>query len=524
MRALPGAREHPTMVALMPVAAASLLLPLWVASAPLVVAVDAADPVLRGAVALALVEDGAVVVAGSAESAVLLRALSDGAGLQLATVGASERAATVAGGAPALMELEAIHRALALVRATPPRPAEPPAAIFLDVDDRAAAVAASPRLAESLAAALLDASVPLAPPAHAAERLCVVATASELTLSWGNSAARCDGRQVGVARAGLSPRGVVDDALRLRDAAAPPRPWRSGGAAVSGPAASSTPTATATPASAPLLKDGPGATALSATASSATASSATAPIPTALAAPPSSAPASTAPASTAPAPSAPASSAPASTAPASTAPVSTAPVSTATVSTATVASPRRSARELAVDARVGALGRPLALDPLVELELRWLPWRGVAAGPVVWLASSGAVEPLPILELAAGGGVGGSWSVADDVDLGAALVLGGLAHGWRYSGDDAGIAFDALLAAPLTLGWTPAWLGGAWGASLALTPGALTRSRTHQIQGVASWERGALFLGISAGLTWDISASRGAMENSSAPPRGVGDG
>ena len=504
MRALPGAREHPTMVALMPVAAASLLLPLWVASAPLVVAVDAADPVLRGAVALALVEDGAVVVAGSAESAVLLRALSDGAGLQLATVGASERAATVAGGAPALMELEAIHRALALVRATPPRPAEPPAAIFLDVDDRAAAVAASPRLAESLAAALLDASVPLAPPAHAAERLCVVATASELTLSWGNSAARCDGRQVGVARAGLSPRGVVDDALRLRDAAAPPRPWRSGGAAVSGPAASSTPTATATPASAPLLKDGPGATALSATASSATASSATAPIPTALAAPPSSAPASTAPASTAP--------------------VSTAPVSTATVSTATVASPRRSARELAVDARVGALGRPLALDPLVELELRWLPWRGVAAGPVVWLASSGAVEPLPILELAAGGGVGGSWSVADDVDLGAALVLGGLAHGWRYSGDDAGIAFDALLAAPLTLGWTPAWLGGAWGASLALTPGALTRSRTHQIQGVASWERGALFLGISAGLTWDISASRGAMENSSAPPRGVGDG
>ncbi|MCC7112077.1 MAG: hypothetical protein IT382_22470 [Deltaproteobacteria bacterium] len=504
MRALPGAREHPTMVALMAVAAASLLLPLWVASAPLVVAVDAADPVLRGAVALALVEDGAVVVAGSAASAVLLRALSDGAGLQLATVGASERAATVAGGAPALMELEAIHRALALVRATPARPAEAPAAIFLDVDDRAAAVAASPRLAESLAAALLEASVPLAPPAHAAERLCVVATASELTLSWGKSAARCDGRQMGVARAGLSPRGVVDDALRLRDAAAPPRPWRSGSAAVSGPAVPPTLTATATPASAPLPKDGPGATA----------SSATAPIPTA--------PIPTAPIPTAPIPTA--SAAPVSTAPVSMAAVSTAPAPTAPASTATVASPRRSARELAVDARVGALGRPLALDPLVELELRWLPWRGVAAGPVVWLASSGAVEPLPILELAVGGGVGGSWSVADDVDLGAGLVLGGLAHGWRYSGDDAGIAFDALLAAPLTLCWTPAWLGGAWGASLALTPGALTRSRAHQIQGVVSWARGALFLGISAGLTWDISASRGPVENSSAPPRGVGDG
>lgn len=500
----------------MTLAAASLLFPLWVAAASPVVAVDAADPVLRGALALALVEDGAVVVPASADAGVTLRALSDGAGLQLAALGASERAAAVPAGAPALVELEAIHRAIALVRATPPRPAEAPAAVFLDVDDRAAAVAASPRLAESLAAALLDAAVPLAAPAQARERLCVMATASELTLSWGSSAARCEGRQMGVARASLSPRSVVDDALRLRDAAAPARPWRLGSGALTSGA--SLP---------PALVDASPAAATTTIAASPAASTPVAAPPLAappLAAPPLASPPLAAPPLAAPplAEAVPASDTPATPGAAPGALVEAPPVESA------VAPPAGSGPGPSLDVRLGALGRPVAVDPLLEAELRWpLSWpadwrllREQGVGPAAWLAFTGALEPLPLAELALGGGVGGAWRLGDEVELGGALVLGALFHGWRYASDDAGVALDALMAAPLSLSWRP----GPFGATLALTPGLTSRARAHQIQGVASWERGALFLGISAGLTWDIPAGGGAVENLPAHPRGEGDG
>lgn len=495
----------------MTLAAASLLFPLWVAAASPVVAVDAADPVLRGALALALVEDGAVVVPASADAGVTLRALSDGAGLQLAALGASERAAAVAAGAPALVELEAIHRAIALVRATPPRPAEAPAAVFLDVDDRAAAVAASPRLAESLAAALLDAAVPLAAPAQARERLCVMATASELTLSWGSSAARCEGRQMGVARASLSPRSVVDDALRLRDAAAPARPWRLGSGALASGASSQ-----------PALVDASSAAATTTIAASPAASAPVDAPP--LAAPPLAAPpqAEAVPASDTPAAPGPAPSALVDAPRVESALVEAPPVESA------VAPPAGSGPGPSLDVRLGALGRPVAVDPLLEAELRWpLSWpadwpllREQGVGPAAWLAFTGALEPLPLAELALGGGVGGAWRLGDEVELGGALVLGALFHGWRYASDDAGVALDALAAAPLSLSWRP----GPFGATLALTPGLASRARAHQIQGVASWERGALFLGISAGLTWDIPAGGGAVENLPAHPRGEGDG
>lgn len=482
--------------------AAALALALTLASgaAPLMVAVDAQEPVLRGALALALVDDGVVVVPDAAGAAVVLRVLADGAGLQLASIGASERAATVAAGTPALVELEATQRALALVHATPPRTVDAPAAIFLDVDDRApSSTGSGGRLAELLAAALLDALVPLAEPMRAAERLCVVATEGELTISWGTTSARCDGRQMGLARAGLSPSSAVGDALRLRDAAAPARPWRSGGALASltepGGAATSTPSGP--PAAPPAA---PPADALASVAP-----------PTA--APPAEAPPTGAPPTAALPTAAPPTAAPPTAAP----PPSTA---TGTAAAAVAAEVAAEAATPSLDVRVGALGRLLAVDPFLDAQLVWPLSRELGLGPAAWLALNGAAAPVPLLELWLAGGAGGAWQVAPDVTITAALVAGAAAHGWRYAGSDAGIAFDALVAAPVAISWRP----GPLGASLALTPGALTRSRDHLIQGEPVWQRSAVFLGISAGLTWDIPATGGRVENSGASLRGEGDG
>lgn len=497
-------------------AALALALTLASAAAPPVVAVEAPTPVLRGALALALVDDGAVVVPVAADASVTLRVLADGSGLQLASIGASERAATVAAGTPALVELEAVNRALALVRATPARAAEPAAAVFLDVDDRAqAAVGAGARLAELLAAALLDAGAPLADTTLAVERLCVVATASELSLSWGTTSTRCDGRQMGVARAGMSPTGVIGDALRLRGAAAPARPWRSGGDAVPGEGS----VAVATSPGRLAAARAPGSA--SAVAASAPDAPPTGPV-TSPAAQPAAVTSVVGPSrssSSASSPSSPAAEGHAG----KTAPPGAAPSPSPGGTAAATVAPQPSAANAggpSLDVRLGALGRPLAVDPLLDVQLTWPLWRAQGVGPVGWASFTGALEPLPLAEVSLAGGVGGVWRVADELRLSAALVAGGSAHGWRYAGNDAGVAFDALLAAPLTLAWQP----GPFGASLALTPGAVTRGRSHQIQGEVAWQRGAIFLGISAGLTWDIPTAGGPVENSVGSPRGEGDG
>lgn len=477
-------------------AALALAFTLWGAADSPVVAVDAPTAVLRGALALALVDDGAVVVPSGVEAGITLRVLVDGDGLQLATIGTSERAGTVAPGTPALVELEAVHRGLALVQATPPRAITPPAALFLDVDDRAlAASGADARLAEVLAAALLDAGAPLADPQVAAERLCVVANASELVLSWGTTAARCDGRQMGVPRADLSPAAVIGDALRLRSAAAPPRPWRSTDAAVSAPAPA-TVDAPGLPATAPVVVDVPSAPALPPSSSD--------PLPSPVV-------------STAPSPSVvppPARDAPPS--PAAGGTVSATPAARDAV----VRASSSAATAPSLDVRVGALGRLTAVDPVIDAELVWPLWSTYGVGPAAWLAASGALDPLPLAEVALAGGVGGVWRIADDIQVSATVVAGAFAHGWRFAEGDAGLAFDALAAAPLSVSWRP----GPLGASLAVAPGVMTRARSHEIQGEVAWQRGAAFLGISAGLTWDIPAGREPMEKSNASPRGEGDG
>lgn len=476
-------------------AALALALTLWGAADPPVVAVEAPTPLLRGALALALVDDGAVAVPSRDDAGVLLRVLADGEGLQLATIGASERAGTVAPGTPALMELEAVHRGLALVRATPARATTPPAALFLDVDDRALAEPGpDARLAELLASALLDAGAPLADARVAAERLCVVATAAELVLSWGSTAAHCDGRQMGVARAGMSPDAVIGDALRLRDAAAPARPWRVAGAAE--PAVAPVTSSSVAPL-APPAHEQPAAPVAELPSVAA---------PAAMAAPPTSAAVSPPPAPPTGAPVAPVRDDP-SAAPAG-----------VVAGAARGAPPGGVAPSL--DLRVGAFGRPMAVDPVIEAAMVWPLWMPLGVGPAAWLAASGALDPLPLAEVALAGGLGGAWRILDDVHASASVVAGGFAHGWSYAAGDAGIAFDAIVAAPLALSWRP----GPVGVSLGVSPGAMTRARSHQIQGEVAWQRGALFLGITAGLTWDIPAGRDAVEKSPAMPRGDSDG
>lgn len=177
-------------------------------------------------------------------------------------------------------------------------------------------------------------------------------------------------------------------------------------------------------------------------------------------------------------------------------------------------------RLASVDLRLGALGRVLALDPVLGAEV-FVPvssgWGGFGVVDV-----TGAVDAVLVAEGLVV--VGAAWSV--DLVAGSRLRVGAGAglwlHGWRFSDTDFGVAFDPAVALPVSFA-VP--LTDELGLTLNATAGALTRSRIHRIGSEAVWERGAVFLAISGGLTFDfLSGPEKAppVENSGGLARGEG--
>lgn len=179
------------------------------------------DEELTGSLALALVDDGFEVTGDPQEATHdIAVAPGDGGGFVLTCVGAEPRGATVAAGPPALVEVELRHRVASLARTTPARPARAARPVVaVEIVDRGTPSMLAERLRDRTASALLEAGLTLGPPERAPERLCVAADVDLVTLSWGGTGARCDGRPVAIARPDLVARVLVAEALRLRDAA-----------------------------------------------------------------------------------------------------------------------------------------------------------------------------------------------------------------------------------------------------------------------------------------------------------------
>lgn len=412
------------------------------------VLVRADDEAVAGALALALVDQGMIVTPDPADATHELTAAPRDGGWVVTCVGAGSNGASVAPGPPALVELELRHRAASLVRSTPPGGVRDAgvgdhARVTFQMTDRGAVARTGERLAERVARGLLDAGVSLAPPERAAERLCVDATADLMTVSWGGTAERCDGRPVDVARQGLVPRLLVAEALRLR-AAVPPQ--ENEGRA--------------------LVVDAPS---------------------------PDPAPANDAPATS----------------------------GGALSMTRGADGPRA-----VVSAGLGALGRALAVDPLVTADAVFPLFAGL--GPAFLVDGSGSLAPLPIGEALVGAGVGGVFPLGgllggpfgEVVRLRAAVVGGAFTHGWWFDGTDAGFAFDPAFAVPVAVDVA---LGDRLALAIGAQAGAVGRSRIHEIGGEIRWERGAVFAAISLGLTFDTDPSPPAVENSRALARGEAD-
>ena len=130
------------------------------------------------------------------------------------------------------------------------------------------------------------------------------------------------------------------------------------------------------------------------------------------------------------------------------------------------------------------------------------------ASPVLVAEGLIAIGPAFSVDLAAGSRL--------RVGAGGGLWL----HGWRFSNTDFGVAFDPAVAVPVSFA-VP--LTDQLGLSLGATLGAQARARIHRIGSEAVWERGAVFLVISGGLTFDfLSRPKRAppVENSDGLARG----
>jgi hypothetical protein len=432
------------------------------------------DAELRGFVALALVDDGYVVVPDAPSATHTLTIADDADGTLLTVSGAGESSSRLPHGPAGLVELEVARRASALVSAVPPRVAQ-----ASDTTPIAFAVAVrtagTDAIGERVAAALLERGVSLA--SRAREQLCVQLDAAEVIIAWGT---RCEGRPVALARADLVPSAVVGEALRLRDAA-------------------------------PLEVTLGGATEVPDIVS-----------PRVAPAPPS--------ASTLP-PAAPAGSAPEAAPPAAASAVSTsAPAAPALLAPVAPAHPAGDRRPILASLRLGVMTRPLAPDAIGGLALAWLAWRGI--GPTLSLTASGS-QPhalLTIAELAPQLGVAAHLDVPTALarfSVRGALLGGALLHGWFAQGE------NTLTLRPDLLGtlaggatwWFAEWPRARVGLDLDFAGGGeLRRTRIHTVGGAEVWRRDPFLLTFSAGLTVDIGTATPDVETSQPLTRGDLDG
>jgi hypothetical protein len=428
------------------------------AQTPSRVIIRSDDEALSGAIALYLVDDGAIVTPDALEATHDVTIASRDGGYVVTCLGAETRGALVNAGTPALVELELRQRVASLVRGTPARAAAegPGARISVDVVDKRAGDDA--RLAGRTARAFLDAGLSLAPLEHADERLCVDAGVTTVTIAWGP---RCEGRPVGLARADLAPRVVVSEALRLRDAA---------------------PLAAPAPRAPPPVADLPERAAERPRRVDDERSSAPA-------TPPAPVPAGAQAAPVAPAP-------------------DPGPGSTPAPAEAATPLSLRAYNPAQLTFSVGGLGRASAVDARASLR-GFSPWFG-SFGPIAAGDFNAGLEPLLIGEGFAGVGIAGRVRATEAVRLGAGLLAGAWTHGWYFADNDWGFALDPAAILPV---WVDIRIVPGWHLAFAAELGALGRDRIHEIRGAPVWSRGGFSLALSVGLTVDIPGPPSSLEN-----------
>lgn len=168
---------------------------------------------------------------------------------------------------------------------------------------------------------------------------------------------------------------------------------------------------------------------------------------------------------------------------------------------------------LSVGVGIGALARPLALDPLVVVDLSWWRFRdllaGVDVGPMLQVGVSASrndtIGTLTILEPVAAIGLAARREVVPNVEVGVGLAAGVWLHSWLLADVDAGLTADPFVVVPASVAWL---VQPGVGLSLGLQAGSASRTRIHERDGVVGWERAPMFATLHLGLKVDLERAQ----------------
>jgi hypothetical protein len=168
---------------------------------------------------------------------------------------------------------------------------------------------------------------------------------------------------------------------------------------------------------------------------------------------------------------------------------------------------------LSVGVGVGALARPLALDPIVLVELDWWRFRevfaGVDVGPMLQVGLSASrndtIGTLTILEPMGAVGLAARREIVPGVEVGVGVAAGVWLHSWLLADVDAGITADPFVVVPSSIAWM---VQPGVGLALGLEAGTASRTRLHERDGVVGWERAPMFATLSLGLKVDLERAR----------------
>ena len=154
---------------------------------------------------------------------------------------------------------------------------------------------------------------------------------------------------------------------------------------------------------------------------------------------------------------------------------------------------------------LGVLGRPLALDPVLLVDVEWWTWSqvlpGIDLGPMVRLgASVGATDgigSLTIVEPMFAAGVAARGRIVEGVEVGVGVAVGVWGHGWWLADVDAGVTADPFVVVPASVAW---WVLPRVGVVLGLDVGSAARQRVHSRDGVVGWQRDPTFAALTLGV------------------------
>jgi hypothetical protein len=159
------------------------------------------------------------------------------------------------------------------------------------------------------------------------------------------------------------------------------------------------------------------------------------------------------------------------------------------------------------------MGRPMALDPAVVVELDWWSWRqafgGVDLGPLVRVGLTAgrtdAIGTLTIVEPELALGVAARREVVPGVEVGMGIAAGVWGHSWLLTDVDAGLTVDPFVVVPVSVAWL---VQPGVGLLVGLDAGSATRTRIHERDGIVGWQRHPAFSTLTVGVKVDLEKAR----------------